>query len=288
MPIVVDTESELTIDDIENKPVATPEENGVATVITDSIADTWQKINDYNHIISTISSSGIKNSEELISVLKDIVDDENKNVGKLMSALNTISPEVDNVEVGKEEANMKLTESINEDKLRVIEDILGRKLSVTEENELYDGWGKFYSDPESYRDSDIIEVINLDLDSLGLDKEVDPLTTDNLVKNEDEELIDDSSIEVDDSFEEDTSLEENLKMENKVRRIGTEEYDANEGRKRRIAQYRKLAQVDEGVQLTEGMINDWALSRTACFNNRSKDQVKAEILGQPWSDLEEN
>ena len=91
-----------------------------------------------------------------------------------------------------------------------------------------------------------------------------------------------------DTSTDDIEIEEGVKMtESLEHRIGTDEYDANEGRKRRIAQYRRLAHVNEGVKLTEDMIDDWALSRTACFNNRSKDQVKAEILGERWSEFEE-
>lgn len=278
---IVNPEPELTIDEIEQPTVATPEENGVATMLINSISDTWDKINEYNGIISTVSVTNVDNADEIISVVKDVVDTENENVGKLMSALRSISPNTENVRVGEEEADMKLTEALDPKKVELISDILGRSISSSEENEIYDNWRAFYDDPETYRDTAVVELVNKGLDSL--DKK-----DDSSFDVEDDDFEVDSSDDDIDTSEDDFEIEESKKMTENVHRIGTDEYDANEGRRKRIAQYRRLAHVDEGVRLTEDMIDDWALSRTACFNNRSKDQVKSEILGRPWSEFEEN
>jgi len=48
----------------------------------------------------------------------------------------------------------------------------------------------------------------------------------------------------------------------------------------RIADYRKYAGLKEGVEITEENIDDRALSKVACLNYRSKDDVKAELLGK--------
>ena len=234
----VDPTPELTIDEIEPETVATPAENGVATMLINSISDTWDKINDYNNIISTVSSSGIGNAEEIISVVKDVVDEENENVGKLMSALTSISPNTENVNYGIEQADTKLTEAtailpdgttytkpikyngykikfdpkdetfsiydkygeledygftsidkakhyidweidsplnsadnltLKEDfensKAELLSDILGRSISSTDENYIYDEWRAFYNNPESFRNSVVVDMVNKGLDT---------------------------------------------------------------------------------------------------------------------------
>lgn len=264
---VVDPEQVLTVDDIEQPSPSTPEENGTATMLINSISDTWNKISDYNNIISTLSSTNVPNAENMIDVVKDVVDNENENVGKLMAALKSVSPNTENVKVGEEEAVEKLTEDLDDDKLDLISDVLGRSISSSQQNYIYDGWRAFYNDPESFRDTVVVDLVNKGLDTQETDT--------------------DDNFDIDTSTD-DIEIEEGVKMtESLEHRIGTDEYDANEGRKRRIAQYRRLAHVNEGVTLTEDMIDDWALSRTACFNNRSKDQVRAEILGERWSEFEE-
>lgn len=414
---VVDPEQVLTVDNIEQPSPSTPEENGTATMLINSISDTWNKISDYNSIISTLSSTNVPNAENMINVVKDVVDNENENVGKLMAALKSVSPNTENVKVGEEEATEKLTEDcwavfatdkstgkeycdawydteeealrnieftkngdsaykygnfdyyveqipevtedlfkssielndlklknaslhedfdltteegkkdacdrysvltqnnlssssqkemtnledlaseyglkfvmtnehqynlpnytgkpkfrllkedLNDDKLDLISDVLGRSISSSQQNYIYDGWRAFYNDPESFRNTVVVDLVNKGLDTQETDT--------------------DDNFDIDTS-EDDFEIEEGVKMTESLQHIiGTDEYDANEGRKRRIAQYRRLAHVNEGVTLTEDMIDDWALSRTACFNNRSKDQVKAEILGERWSEFEE-
>lgn len=282
VPVVVD--NELTVDEIEDNTIATPKENGVANVLTNSISDTWQKISDYNNIIATVASTNIDNSEEIISIVQDIVEDENKNVGRLMTALNSISPATDNVEVGEEEAAVKLTEDFENSKADILADVLGRSISSSDENHIYDGWRAFYDDPESFRDTIVVKLVNQSLDGKSsLDNVDDEKPRKDEVDDAVAAALKDNGF---DATEED--IEENIKMEErKPHRIGTEEYDANEGRLNRIAKYRKYANLDENFQITEDNINDWALNRTACFSNRSKDQVRSEILGKKWSDFEE-
>ena len=270
---IVNPEPELTIDEIEQPTVATPEENGVATMLINSISDTWDKINEYNGIISTVSVTNVDNADEIISVVKDVVDTENENVGKLVSALKTISPNTENIEVGKEEAEMKLTESLDDNKIKLISDILGRNISSSEGNYIYDNWRAFYNDPELFKDTPVIEMVNngLDDNNSASSEDTDYMTLDQILDSEDD------------------NIEECLHMENKEksRKLGTEAYDANEGRLKRIAMYRDFANLDEDFEITEDNINDWALTRTSCFSNRPKRRIKAEILGQAWSDLEE-
>lgn len=281
VPIVIDTEKELTIDEIEDNEVATPEENGVATIITNSISDTWQKINDYNSIIATVSDTDVENKDDIISVVQDIIEDENKNIGRLMSALSEVNPSVDNVEVGQEEANMKLTEDFEESKVDILSDVLGKSLSSTEENYIYDNWRAFYDDPESFRDSDVVNMI---LDGLNIDLEDSKLD----LENEDDEEMEDTVV-IDDNFIEESLSEDIQKpIEKKPNIIGTIRYDANEGRKKRVELYKKLTSLNEDAQLTEDNLKKWAVDRVACFTNTTPDRVRSELLGNKWSEFEED
>lgn len=65
-------------------------------------------------------------------------------------------------------------------------------------------------------------------------------------------------------------------------RIGTVEYEDNEGRAKRIALYRQFANLPDDVEITENDINDFHLTRVASLCNRSKNKIRAELLGQEW------
>ena len=69
-------------------------------------------------------------------------------------------------------------------------------------------------------------------------------------------------------------------------RPGSPEYDSNENRRKRVARYRKNANIDESFEITNENINDWALTRTCTQYNCPKDRLKAELLKQPYTGLE--
>ena len=69
-------------------------------------------------------------------------------------------------------------------------------------------------------------------------------------------------------------------------RPGSPEYDSNENRRKRVARYRKNANLDESFNITESNINNWALTRTCTQMNCPKDRLKAELLRQPYTGLE--
>lgn len=69
-------------------------------------------------------------------------------------------------------------------------------------------------------------------------------------------------------------------------RPGSPEYDSNDNRKKRVARYRKNANLDENFKITESNINNWALTRTCTQMNCPKDRLKAELLRQPYTGLE--
>lgn len=65
-------------------------------------------------------------------------------------------------------------------------------------------------------------------------------------------------------------------------KIGTVEYEDNEGRLHRIAMYRQFANLDDDFEITEDNIDNFTLNKVACYCNRPKDKVRAELLGQEW------
>lgn len=67
---------------------------------------------------------------------------------------------------------------------------------------------------------------------------------------------------------------------------GTREYEANQKRQKRIETYRKFANLVDFEKVTEDNINEYALEKAAVYCNVSKDRIRAEILGQKWSDYE--
>lgn len=59
-------------------------------------------------------------------------------------------------------------------------------------------------------------------------------------------------------------------------------WDSDEGRKNRIATYRRYAGVDEDFEITEDNLSDYALNWTSSKCNCSKDRIRAEVLGEEW------
>lgn len=67
-----------------------------------------------------------------------------------------------------------------------------------------------------------------------------------------------------------------------------EAWEANEGRRERIAQYRKLTLMNESDEICEDNIQDWALKRVCVDSGWPVERVKAELLGQKYTGLEED
>lgn len=65
-------------------------------------------------------------------------------------------------------------------------------------------------------------------------------------------------------------------------------WDSNEGRRERIAKYRQLTLLDEDAEITEDNIQDWALKRVCVNSGWPIERVKAELLGQKYTGLEED
>lgn len=75
----------------------------------------------------------------------------------------------------------------------------------------------------------------------------------------------------------------------KMRKVGSSEYDSNEGRIKRVNHFRKLVNLADDEPITEALIEskDWAVKNTACTFNRPSSRIKAELLNQKYTGLEE-
>lgn len=62
--------------------------------------------------------------------------------------------------------------------------------------------------------------------------------------------------------------------------------NANEGRQKRISKYRKHAGIDENFVITEDNIDDYAFALTVNECGVRSDRLRAELLGQKWSEYE--
>lgn len=74
---------------------------GISDIIIDSINKKWDNIRDFNSIIVNLNEEGY---EDLVPVIQSILEDENKNVGKLQQLVELISPNAKSIDDGKQEA----------------------------------------------------------------------------------------------------------------------------------------------------------------------------------------
>lgn len=86
----------LREDEIELSGPSTDEEFGSTMLIVDSIKSTWDMIDKYNSTLASIENEDIK------KVIKDILDIELTNIGKLEEVLKIVSPNAENIDLPEE------------------------------------------------------------------------------------------------------------------------------------------------------------------------------------------
>ncbi len=91
---------------------------GISDIIIDSINKKWDNIRDFNSIIVNLNDEGY---EELVPVIESILEDENRNVGKLQQLVELISPTASSIDDGRQEA---------------IDELDGNEIKVEEEMKL--------------------------------------------------------------------------------------------------------------------------------------------------------
>lgn len=101
------------IEEIQDQDVikAEPEEfinRGISGMLSDLIIDEWDAINAYNGAIATLTE--MDPESPIINILNDIVNEEMIHVGQLQTALESISANAENIQLGKEEADNQLEE----------------------------------------------------------------------------------------------------------------------------------------------------------------------------------
>lgn len=81
-------------------------DTGIADLIIASINDEWETIRNYNSIVNTLKYEAANNSDysDMIVVLTDIINEENRHVGQLQEMLKKISPNVSEIKEGEKEA----------------------------------------------------------------------------------------------------------------------------------------------------------------------------------------
>ena len=81
------------------------QDNGIANMLITAINDEWNTVKMYNDLIVNMETFGYP---EMTEVIRDIINEENKHIGQLSKVLETISPNVANIEKGEQEAEEQL------------------------------------------------------------------------------------------------------------------------------------------------------------------------------------
>lgn len=100
----------ISADETEEKTIE-PEDNGISMIINNLIKDEYEAIDAYNSAITTFKDIG--NSDDAISVLNDIVAEENVHVGQLQRLMELFDPNADKVSDGVEEADKQIDNSLD-------------------------------------------------------------------------------------------------------------------------------------------------------------------------------
>ena len=100
----------ISTDETEEKTIE-PENNGISMIINNLIKDEYEAIDAYNSAITTFKSIG--NSDDAISVLNDIVAEENIHVGQLQRLMELFDPNADKVSDGVEEASEQIENDLD-------------------------------------------------------------------------------------------------------------------------------------------------------------------------------
>lgn len=130
------------------------EDLGVSGLLLDLIGDIAKNINNYNQM-----QANLENYPEIAELIKDFADDENAKLGKVQSALKTISPNAEYIMSGAVEAEEEmdpgspLDESLKEDTNFVNKDVL---------NLLNDYFRHHLGGNEEWADVDSVEVVGKD------------------------------------------------------------------------------------------------------------------------------
>ena len=93
---------------VEEKPtpIMTPDETGISLILSNLIKDEWEAIDGYNSAIQTLADL---KKDDAITILQDIVKEENVHVGQLEQLLKTFSVDAHDIDKGEQEAEEQLS-----------------------------------------------------------------------------------------------------------------------------------------------------------------------------------
>lgn len=92
------------------EPPKTAEEFSIADTLIKLINDEWEAIEGYNNAIAQLRCISTENAKYLnaVSVLSEIVAEENRHVGQLQSILKQVSPNTEEIHEGEKEASVQM------------------------------------------------------------------------------------------------------------------------------------------------------------------------------------
>lgn len=103
-------------------------DTGISNLLIDAIKDEFETIKLYNSIIEQIRVEG---REDIISILQDIVNEENVHVGQLQKALELYSPNADSIEHGSQEAEEQMKVELISEGIKNLDRVVsGKKMDV--------------------------------------------------------------------------------------------------------------------------------------------------------------
>ena len=96
---------------------ATGLDSGIAASLIKLINDEWEAIqgyNDFRAMVMEMVNNNDGDYTEMLTVIDEIVNEENLHVGQLQELLKTVSPNAESINKGEEEAQEQLESSGNE------------------------------------------------------------------------------------------------------------------------------------------------------------------------------
>lgn len=146
----------------------------------------------------------------------------------------------------------------------------------------------------------IMESNELEIDSLITKLDMKPTKPEKIEEEQcgseqPQEELEEQLVDIEEYLPDEAYIQESVQLKEETRtlpdrymkgRPGSPEYSANEKRREREAQYRKLANIDKDFEITADNINRWAFNRVCSDFRCDPERFKAELLKQPYTGLE--
>ena len=84
---------------------------GLADIVISSINSKWESVRDLNSIIVNLKEQGY---DDFVPIIESVLENENNSIGQLQHIVELLSPDAENIEQGKQEAEDLLQGDIYE------------------------------------------------------------------------------------------------------------------------------------------------------------------------------